>query len=325
VKRIAALGLLSLPLAARAQPPASPTALPEARPLAVDVKVDPEQITLGQRISVRLSIDHDARDVYTLPAFDPAPLAVPQGAPQPAEHREELQQGKARTVFDLELADFGTLDPKLPAFTLHVTGPEGERVLHVRGRPLQFKSLVAEEKQGAPDAAHHGPKPPVEIKVRSYLWAAVLGVLLAGVALGYAFWLWNKRRKIKLVVVEPPTPFDEVALQKLARLRREKPWQRATIFQLSEIVRGYLGERLRFNALDLTSEEFLQELHHRRLMGLDLNELTDEVRWEDLVKFAKVEPEQAEVQRALDRAESLIRHTRPQRAVPAPTTPKEAA
>ena len=82
-------------------------------------------------------------------------------------------------------------------------------------------------------------------------------------------------------------------------------------------MRGYLGARLHFNALDLTSEEFLEELHRRRLIGLDLGELTEEVRWEDLVKFAKLEPSAEECLRAIARSESMVRHTRPLRAVAA--------
>ena len=101
----------------------------------------------------------------------------------------------------------------------------------------------------------------------------------------------------------------------------QTPWQRgegrAAIFRLSEIVRGYLGERLSFNALDLTSEEFLQALRERRLMGIDLAELTEEVRWEDLVKFAKLEPSGEECLRGISRAESMIRHTRLHTAVAA--------
>jgi hypothetical protein len=57
-------------------------------------------------------------------------------------------------------------------------------------------------------------------------------------------------------------------------------------------------------------------LHRRRLMGLDLAELTEEVRWEDLVKFAKVEPTAAECLRAISRAESIVHHTRPLRSAP---------
>jgi hypothetical protein len=299
---------------------------PEARPLGIELKVEPEEITLGEHITVRLSVEHDTRDVYTLPGFDPSPLAVPQGAPPPSHVREELQ-GRARTTFTLSLVDLGSLEPRVPDLTLRATGPEGERTLTVRGRPLKFKSLVKQENQGAPDAAHHGPKPPVPVMVRSHLWAFVLAGLVAVAGAIFAFRWWRRRKKAVPSRVVPEVPYDELALQQLTRLRGEKPWLRgggrAAIFQLSEIVRAYLGKRLAFNALDLTSEELVQELRRHRLMGLDLAELTREVRWEDLVKFAKVEPTAEECLQALERGESIIRHTRPLRTVAAPV--KEAA
>lgn len=294
-------------------------ALPEASPLALEVHADPEEVTLGEHIAVRIAVEHDARDVYSLPAFDPAPLATPAGAPAPASRREELGSGKARTVFELTLADYGTLEPRLPDLTLAVSGPDGARQLSVRGRPLKFRSLVEEEAQGSPERAHHGPKPPVAAYVPSFLWAWLLGGLVLAAAL---FVLWRRWRRTRAPGPEtaPEAFFDDVALERLGALRAQAPWARgggrAAIFTLSEIVRAYLGARLQFNALDLTSEEFVAELRRRRLIGLDLAELIEEVRWEDLVKFAKLEPTAEECLRGVDGAESLIRHTRPLRSVP---------
>ncbi len=50
-------------------------ALPEATPLSLSVEVTPEEVTLGEPIDVRIAVEHDARDVYSLGAFDPAPLS----------------------------------------------------------------------------------------------------------------------------------------------------------------------------------------------------------------------------------------------------------
>jgi hypothetical protein len=153
--------------------------------------------------------------------------------------------------------------------------------------------------------------------------------LAALVALAFAIRWWRKREKVVLAKLVPEVPYDDLALQQLTRLRQQKPWERgagrAAIFELSEIVRGYLGARLAFNALDLTSEELVCELKGRRLMGLDLSSLVEEVRWEDLVKFARLEPTSEECVRALERAESIIRHTRPLRSIPAPASAKGAA
>jgi hypothetical protein len=294
-------------------------ALPEASPLAIQVRADPEEVTLGEHIAVRIAVEHDARDVYALPSFDPAPLATPAGAPAPASRREELGSGKARTTFELTLADYGTVEPRLPDLTLSVSGPDGARQAVIRGRPLKFRSLVQEEGQGSPERAHHGPKPPVAVYVPSLLWAWLLGGLLLAAAL-LVLWRRWRRSRANRPETAPEVPFDDVALARLGALRAHAPWirggGRAAIFTLSEIVRGYLGPRLQFNALDLTSEEFIAELRRRRLIGLDLAELIEEVRWEDLVKFAKVEPTAEECLRGVDRAELLIRHTRPLRAIP---------
>ena len=137
-----------------------------------------------------------------------------------------------------------------------------------------------------------------------------------------AFFVARKRLGKRTAAAETPAPeafADDLALQRLADLRADAAWTRGqgrgAIFALSEIVRGYLGARLQFNALDLTSEELVAELRRRRLIGLDLAALIDELRWEDLVKFAKVEPTAEECLAGIDLAESLIRHTRPLRAI----------
>ncbi len=295
-------------------------AVPEASPLAIALDASPEEITLGDHVEVRLAVEHDARDVYSLPAFDPAPLATPPDSPAPRSRREDLGGGKARTTFELTLADYATLEPRIPDLTLAVSGPDGPRQLSIRGRPLKFRSLVQEEGEPTPERAHHGPKPPVPVKVRSHLFLWLAGGVLLAAALLWAFWRWRRGRPTARDVAPEPF-FDDLALERLARLRADAPWLRregrAAIFALSEIVRGYLGARLQFNALDLTSEEFLAELRRRRLIGLDLTALIEELRWEDLVKFAKLEPSADQCLAGIDLAESLIRHTRPLRTVPA--------
>ena len=66
-------------------------------------------------------------------------------------------------------------------------------------------------------------------------------------------------------------------------MTRRAPWERglgrAAVFELSEIVRDYLGKRLRFPALDLTTDEVVEELKRRRILGLDLAGLRDDFAW----------------------------------------------
>src|SRR5207302_1844106 len=150
--------------------------------------------------------------------------------------REELGSGKARTVFELTLADYGTLVPRVPDLLLAVSGPDGSRQLQVRGRPLKFRSLVREEGETSPERAHHGPKPPVPVMVRSFLWVWLLG----GLALAVALLVLRRRLAGLWRRPERDTPaepfFDDLALERLRELRTEAPWTRgrgrAAIFAL---------------------------------------------------------------------------------------------
>ena len=74
--------------------------LPEAAPFFLALEATPEQVALGDLVEVRLVVEHDARDVYSLPAFDPSPMATPKGAAAPRSRRSDLGGGKARTEFE---------------------------------------------------------------------------------------------------------------------------------------------------------------------------------------------------------------------------------
>ena len=67
---------------------------------------------------------------------------------------------------------------------------------------------------------------------------------------------------------------------------------------------------MQFDALDLTTEELLAEMHERRPFAVDLADLSRDLSWHDLVKFAKAEPTPHECEAAIDRAASLVDRTR---------------
>jgi hypothetical protein len=290
--------------AADAQPP------PQAHPFAVSARPDKAEVTLGEPFTVSIRVEHPGLDVYTLPEpLVVEPLAL-RGAPTVAR---QSQGDRAETTFTLPLAILKSLEPRLPSLALRVDGPEGVRQLGVPETPIRLRSLVAEERAPSAERAHHGPKPPVPVLVRSFLWAWVLGGMLL-LAAGILALREARRRRARrpLPTPPPPTP-EEEAMARLLSLKQRRPWDRglgrAAVFELSEIVRAYLGRRLRFDALDLTTEELLAELHRRRLLGLDLPELSVELSWQDLVKFAKAEPGAEECERAIDRAASLVDRT----------------
>jgi hypothetical protein len=184
----------------------------------------------------------------------------------------------------------------------------------VPSQKVRLRSLVAAENAPSAERAHRGPKAPVPVIVRSWLWAWLAGGLaLAAAAVALAIRFRRLRAARPVPAAPPPTPEDE-AMARLLSLKKRAPWERGlgrpAVFELSEIVRIYLGRRLRFDALDLTTDELIAELRRLRLLGLDLAELMQDLRWQDLVKFAKAEPSSDECVRAIDRAASLVDRTR---------------
>src|SRR5919109_5074610 len=114
--------------------------------------------------------------------------------------------------------------------------------------------------------------------VRSFLWAWLIAAALLLVAAVLAIREIRRRRALRSApAVPPPTP-EEEAMARLVALKQRRPWDRglgrAAVFELSEILRAYLGRRFRFDALDLTTEELLFELRVRRPFAVDIGDLS---------------------------------------------------
>ncbi len=304
------------PSQAKSTTAAPPPPLPQARALAVRSTLSKDEITLGEPFVLTIEVTHPPDDAYALPGDLAGQLDKGKLKPSgdPAVQRDRVPQG-AHTTFAIPLVVLASMEPAIPEITLLVQGPEGPRALTVQGQALKVKSLVKAE--GAPndEHAHHGPKPPVAVMERAYLWAWILVGLAAVVGAAFALRKLLARKKeavIEAIVVEAP---ETIALRRLDDLRRRAPWKsgqsRAAIFERSEIVRTYLGQRLAFNAIDLTSDELLAQLRERKPAGLDVDAIASRLAWEDLVKFAKMEPQPGECEAAMDEAQSIVEALRP--------------
>ena len=127
------------------------------------------------------------------------------------------------------------------------------------------------------------------------LWGLVVALLVIGISYTYLF---QKRRK-ELRERELP-PFDR-ALEELKALESVQPSEqdeyKLYYSRLTDVVRRYLEEEAKIDALESTSEELLIKLELRKDAGtLDLDRATlkslkEVLKTADLVKFAKSMPE----------------------------------
>ena len=164
-------------------------------------------------------------------------------------------------------------------------------------------------------------------------WGIIRWVLLAigCILLGIGAWYfikWAMHRKkggeLQMAEVEK-RPAEEVALEKLDRIKAEKIWQEGKVkeyqTELTDVIREYIGRRYEVKSTEKTSDETLREL--KPLMA-EQKELFERLRkmlsLADLVKFAKWHTTPDENESALLTAYDFVNETT---AAPAEDEQKE--
>ena len=153
-------------------------------------------------------------------------------------------------------------------------------------------------------------------------WGIIRWVLLAigCILLGIGAWYfikWAMRRKegdeLQMAEVEK-RPAEEVALEKLDRIKAEKIWQEGKVkeyqTELTDVIREYIGRRYEVKSTEKTSDETLREL---KPLIAEQKELFERLRkmlsLADLVKFAKWHTTPDENESALLTAYDFVHET----------------
>jgi hypothetical protein len=134
------------------------------------------------------------------------------------------------------------------------------------------------------------------------------------------WWLWRRRNRQEgaapaVVVVPPHEKARAKLLEALSLLKQPRPF----CILVSDTIRVYLEERFNLRAPERTTEEFLEELQHSALLSYEQKRTLGEFLMGcDLVKFARYEPGEPELQGIYESALRLVEETQPPPALEAP-------
>ncbi len=288
-----------------------------APPRQVAVRAVPDKVLLGEPFNLEVLITHekaqriDLRTPGDLGDFD---LVESQ--------RQRLDGPQtSTTTFTLKLSAFVLGKQKTPGFTFDVVENGMLARWPVAGAEVEVLSALPADvdKTGA---GLFDIRPPEVVPIRTWRLLYALAAALAAGALGYALVRYLRRpRPIAIAPSKPVEPLHVRTLALLDGLRKEDLPGNARAqefyFRLSEAVRGYLGERYSFEAMECTSSELVETLRTLHTPGLPMKEVTDFAFDSDLAKFAKAVPTPDECKASLEFAYRVVYATTPSLPPPA--------
>ena len=133
---------------------------------------------------------------------------------------------------------------------------------------------------------------PIQMK-EVFPW--ILAVLLLALAV-FGIWYWRKHRKVRVdadgnIIRGPIIPPYDKAVSDLEQLRQQKLWQSGKVKEyfssLTDIAREYIEGQFGVNAVEMTTDDILEEIKPLHFSTEAYNKLKDTMEVADLVKFAK--------------------------------------
>ncbi len=233
-----------------------------------------DQIDIIKRGEVERSADADSNVIVkqqlTLMAFDTGQIQVPSVGLTYARSFDDPERLKAYT------------DPiRLYSTTMTVdTTMAYKPIVEPIAAPIKFKEV--------------------------FPW--ILGVLVL-VLIAFGVWYWLKHRKPKVdvdgnIVRGPVIPPYDKAVGDLESLRQQKLWQSGKVKEyfssLTDIAREYIEGQFGVNAVEMTTDDILEEVKPLHFSQETYNKLKETMEVADLVKFAKYSAANLESENAMN-------------------------
>lgn len=279
---------------------------------AVTIQVDTAVVTVGDPITLRVTVDHAAGEQVIWPdSLDLAPFEVAAARAFPPTTEGE----RARSEALLTLVAFELGDLEIPSFQLEVVDEEGAATTLSTDRyGIQVLSVGLDE--GGDIREIKGPLGiPVSVVTLSLLLLALVGAAVL------AWFLFKRPKKEPEALAlgsgpaQPWRPPHEVALEALAQLEASPLLDKDEIkefhIRLSDVLRTYVEGRFLVPALEMTTSEVLQGLEEAGEDTGLVERFGSFLLPCDMVKFAKQRPSPEDALSLLQAGRRLVEDTIP--------------
>lgn len=263
---------------------------------AQTAKLDTNAILIGEQIN--FSISNTISETEVWPTYD---AFLVEGIEIIKEGKLDTSDNLISQNFIITAWDSGSY--YIPPIAFSVNSK-------TQGLLLNVQTIILEEGAELKDI-----KQPMEAPIGwSDIWPWLLGIVLL-ILIAYILkkYVFTKKEALKIEKPKVIIPADIIALKELITLEKAKIWQEGKIKEyhssLSEIVRRYTEERFQFIALELTTDEIIDELKSK-LNQEQIQNLKTLLQRADLAKFAKSKPIESENTESMLLAKNFVKNTK---------------
>lgn len=289
------------------------SAAPETDDIRVKAEVDKAFLTVGERLTYTVLVEH-ASDIQVLSNI-PAPasdiLEIKKVEDISQKKKKKITQGRKFILTTYRLGEF-ILDPVTIQYR---KAGEDIKSLQTNALYLTVRSIAGDKPQE--DIRDVKTVVPLGFRLGKGFWILIaLAVLAAG------YWAYRRfihGKRVGLPAPPPLTP-EEEALLRLTELFESDLLRRGLVKQyylrLSVILRVFFERRYKILAAELTTFEILRALRPLRLDPGLSQKVQYVLEAADLAKFAKWVPAAAEVIQINKKSEEIVRESAPPPASP---------
>ncbi|MDA1313048.1 MAG: LPXTG cell wall anchor domain-containing protein [Acidobacteria bacterium] len=278
-----------------------------ANDLAVTLRLSATEITASDRIVLELEATAPEGEPVVFPEFADNKLGEFQIAASRRSAPRLVDQGRVQVTQTYELEPFLPGDYPIPPIEIK----HAADALTTEQIAAKVNSVLPAD---VPDPDIKDIAPPIDLPgTPPWVYALIAAGVLALAAAAYYFW---RRRRKEAEAAIPVIPPHELAFEDLAKLLAEDLIAKGQIklfyLRLSNILRRYIEGRFGLHAPESTTEEFLEDLRAGTDFSSEQKSLLRRFLLHcDLVKFAKHQPGQDEVDLAVGSCRTFIDETKP--------------
>lgn len=289
------------------------TELPSANdPYRVEITLSTNTIHIGDVVTATLDMLHPS-DTDAMP---PPPVNDKQVVLRNQSHESALLREDdtlTRTTYRYELTSFRPGTHLLWTQQVQFAVSDGSTVT----KPIPDTRITVESILTQDDTGLRPNKGNADWVESMPFWFYLLLTGILGAIILMLYLVKRRGGRGEAIPAIPPPPPDVAALTALQELLERRLIEEHRIEEfyvgVSNIVRTYLEDRFRLRAPEQTTEEFIYEAVHSRLLSAEHQQLLrDFLEQCDLVKFARHEPEEQDMHNAHEAAKRFVIDTRPQ-------------